>query len=230
MAPTIQLFDRRRGAPSSALKPAIEAGASSPQPAVRRAGRAPRGLNSKSLWPAPVQPRRRPHTMAPGGGAAGAPRQRRKHPTALIKGGWTAAEDAELTRWETLCPPAPRITAAPGPLRRCARARAASAGGGSWQLRWPAPCLRPSQTAPLRSRRAPPRRLVRELGEGNWSMIARALNEAFDRDGPATGRIGKQCREVGARARARRQACAARPAASLPPDRAGAGVALRHLS
>ncbi|GBF93219.1 transcription factor [Raphidocelis subcapitata] len=73
--------------------------------------------------------------MAPGEGAAGAPRQRRKHPTALIKGGWSAAEDAELTR------------------------------------------------------------LVRELGEGNWSMIARALNEAFDRDGPATGRIGKQCRE-----------------------------------
>ncbi|KAI8464455.1 MAG: hypothetical protein J3K34DRAFT_461913 [Monoraphidium minutum] len=38
--------------------------------------------------------------------------------------------------------------------------------------------------------------LVQELGEGNWSMIARALNEAFDRRRPSeNGRIGKQCRE-----------------------------------
>lgn len=40
-----------------------------------------------------------------------------------------------------------------------------------------------------------PRRLVHQLGEGNWSPIARALNEAFNKD-TDNGRIGKQCREV----------------------------------
>ena len=40
-----------------------------------------------------------------------------------------------------------------------------------------------------------PSRLVKEYGEGNWSPIAKALNEAFDK-GADQGRIGKQCREV----------------------------------
>jgi hypothetical protein len=37
-------------------------------------------------------------------------------------------------------------------------------------------------------------RLVSELGEGNWSMIARRLNAVLDKASD-TGRIGKQCRE-----------------------------------
>lgn len=39
-----------------------------------------------------------------------------------------------------------------------------------------------------------PNRLVKKFGEGNWSPIARALNEATGKT-EATGRIGKQCRE-----------------------------------
>ncbi|GFR39775.1 hypothetical protein Agub_g260, partial [Astrephomene gubernaculifera] len=37
-------------------------------------------------------------------------------------------------------------------------------------------------------------RLVKKFGEGNWSPIARALNEATGKT-ESTGRIGKQCRE-----------------------------------
>ncbi len=37
-------------------------------------------------------------------------------------------------------------------------------------------------------------RLVQKFGEGNWSPIARALNEAFGKT-EDQGRIGKQCRE-----------------------------------
>jgi myb proto-oncogene protein len=36
---------------------------------------------------------------------------------------------------------------------------------------------------------------VHEYGEGNWSPIAKALNEAFNKTAD-NGRIGKQCREV----------------------------------
>lgn len=36
--------------------------------------------------------------------------------------------------------------------------------------------------------------LVAEFGEGNWSPIARALNEHCGK-GEESGRIGKQCRE-----------------------------------
>lgn len=38
------------------------------------------------------------------------------------------------------------------------------------------------------------KKLVSELGEGNWSMIARRLNAVLDKPSD-TGRIGKQCRE-----------------------------------
>lgn len=37
-------------------------------------------------------------------------------------------------------------------------------------------------------------RLVQKLGEGNWSPIARSLNDAFGKN-EENGRIGKQCRE-----------------------------------
>jgi hypothetical protein len=36
---------------------------------------------------------------------------------------------------------------------------------------------------------------VKKFGEGCWSPIAKALNEAFDKSDDQ-GRIGKQCREV----------------------------------
>lgn len=36
--------------------------------------------------------------------------------------------------------------------------------------------------------------LVKQFGEGHWSPIARALNEALNKS-ESTGRIGKQCRE-----------------------------------
>ena len=42
---------------------------------------------------------------------------------------------------------------------------------------------------------SPLARLVRKFGEGNWSPIARALNETFEKS-EDQGRIGKQCREV----------------------------------
>lgn len=38
-------------------------------------------------------------------------------------------------------------------------------------------------------------RLVKKFGEGCWSPIAKALNEAFEKT-EDQGRIGKQCREV----------------------------------
>eukprot|EP00201_Polytomella_parva_P001821 CAMPEP_0175083868 /NCGR_PEP_ID=MMETSP0052_2-20121109/27662_1 /TAXON_ID=51329 ORGANISM="Polytomella parva, Strain SAG 63-3" /NCGR_SAMPLE_ID=MMETSP0052_2 /ASSEMBLY_ACC=CAM_ASM_000194 /LENGTH=177 /DNA_ID=CAMNT_0016355447 /DNA_START=104 /DNA_END=634 /DNA_ORIENTATION=+ len=37
-------------------------------------------------------------------------------------------------------------------------------------------------------------RLVKKMGEGNWSPIARALNTSMGKD-DSSGRIGKQCRE-----------------------------------
>jgi hypothetical protein len=59
----------------------------------------------------------------------------------------------------------------------------------------PPPHLTTTLSSPFHPLSLP--RLVKRLGEGNWSMIARALNEAFDRQGPLhLGRIGKQCREV----------------------------------
>ena len=39
-----------------------------------------------------------------------------------------------------------------------------------------------------------PRRLVHEYGEGQWSQIAQALNDASGKS-LESGRIGKQCRE-----------------------------------
>lgn len=161
-----------------------------------------------------------------------ASRQRkRNHPVARIKGGWSAAEDAELCR----CAPAlsPRACAAQRPLVCCTCRRASAPRtrpegataplsprptarppvprrqGRCTRARWPN-CLARATAHPQHHSYRPPapcappgpplsnRRLVQELGEGNWSMIARALNEAFDRRRPTeNGRIGKQCREVG---------------------------------
>ena len=54
-------------------------------------------------------------------------------------------------------------------------------------------------TPPPAPRLNAPGRLVAEYGEGNWSTIARALNDMVSRPPGTLGRIGKQCREVRAR-------------------------------
>jgi hypothetical protein len=95
----------------------------------------------------------------------------------MLKGGWRPEEDMALRRW---------VGWSAGWRPHASRARPLDHPRAN-PLQPPNPLLNP-----------PPRRLVREYGEGNWSAIARALNDMVERPHEASGavgRVGKQCRE-----------------------------------